>query len=155
MVMMAALVAAAAVVLLSFGFLRGQYEPVLLDRRARWLLRAALVLMAAFAGFWAFFGIGEMAGGDGSGVVHLVPAVIIVLLMFAVWRRPLEGGVVFLVIGTLVTVSAFGAYRGGWPRYIMIALVTGVPLIAAGILLLLATAAGSKRKAPTDRAPGP
>jgi type VI protein secretion system component VasK len=68
--------------------------------------------------------------------------------MLAVWRRPLEGGLVFLVIGTLVTVSAFGAYRGGWPRYIMIALVTGVPLLAVGVLLLAATAAGAKRKTP-------
>jgi 4-amino-4-deoxy-L-arabinose transferase-like glycosyltransferase len=145
---MAALAAAAAVVLLAFGFLRGRYEPALLDRRARRLLGAALALMAAFAGFWAFFGISEMAGGDRSGVMHLVPAVIIVLLMLAVRRRPLEGGIVFLVIGTLVTISALGAYRGGWPRYIGVALVTGVPFLAVGALLLAATATGAKRKTP-------
>lgn len=150
MVMMAALAAAAGIVLIAFGFLRGRPEPALFGRRSRLLLGAAFVLMGALAGFWAFFGIGEMAGGDRSGAMHLVPALIIVLLVLAVRRRPREGGVVLLVIGTLVAISALGAYRGGWGRYIMVALVTGAPLIAAGVLLLLATAVGARPKAPSD-----
>ncbi len=151
---MAILLAAAAVVLLAFGFLKKQYEPVLLARRARWWLRAALILMAAFAGFWAFFGVGEMIGGDTSGVMHLVPSAIIVLLMLAARRRPFEGGIVLMVIGTLVTIAAFGAHRGGWPQYIMVALITGVPLLAAGILLLVATASGAKRAGRPADPPG-
>ncbi len=145
---MAILAAASAIVLIAFGFIRKQYEPVLLDRRSRWILRAALVVMGIFAGFWAFFGIGEMAGGDMSGASHLVPAVTIVLLMLAVRKRPLEGGIVLMVIGALVTISAWGAYRGGWARYIGVALVTGLPLLASGILLVVAARTAAARGGP-------
>jgi hypothetical protein len=145
---MAILVATAAVVLLAFGLIRKQHEPVPFDPRARWILRAALLVMGAFAGFWAFFGIGEMAGGDMSGVSHLVPAVIIVLLMLAVRRRPFEGGIVLMVVGTLVTIAAWGAYRGGWGHYIRVALITGLPLLASGILLVLAARLAQAPSAP-------
>ena len=154
MAVMAILVAAAAAVLLAFGFLKRQSEPMALDRRARWTLRAALILMGAFAGFWILFGVGEMIGGDRSGAMHLVPAAIIASLMLAVRRRPREGGVVFLVIGTLVTFVALGAFRGGWPRYIGVALITGVPLLVVGILLLIATAARAKGASPPAGTPG-
>ena len=48
----------------------------------------ALVLLGLGVAFYLSFTVGEMAGGDVSGIQHLAPAVIPALLLFLSWRRP-------------------------------------------------------------------
>jgi len=44
------------------------------------------------------FGIGESTGGDFSGLMHLVPFVILGLAMWLCWKRPLWGGILLLAM---------------------------------------------------------
>jgi hypothetical protein len=74
---------------------------------ARWLMIAGLVLLGLQAGFYLVFAVGEMLGGDLSGAGHLVQMLPALLLMWLVWRRPLEGGLVLLFFG-VIPVLAYG-----------------------------------------------
>ena len=47
------------------------------------------------------FGIGESAGGDWSGLMHLVPFVIMGLAMWLCSKRPLWGGILLLAMALL------------------------------------------------------
>ncbi len=44
------------------------------------------------------FGIGESVGGDLSGLMHLVPFVLMGLAMWLCWKYPLWGGIVLLTL---------------------------------------------------------
>ncbi len=44
------------------------------------------------------FGIGESTGGDLSGLMHLVPFVIVGLAMWLCWKYPLWGGILLLAV---------------------------------------------------------
>ena len=71
------------------------------SRLARWLKRAALGLLGLFVAFWVFMGVGEMIGGDLSGVSHLPQAVLAAGLMWLGRRRPQLAGVVLLGLAVL------------------------------------------------------
>lgn len=89
------------------------------------------------------FALGESAGGDWSGLGHLIFAVPIILLMWLGWVRPLWGGIFLLILAILAAISYSDALLGpGWlaPFLIIIA-----PLLLSGLLLLVA--AGLERKA--------
>ena len=129
----------AVVVLAILVFRRGSDEDVARDKRALWVRRIALILMGLSAAFWAFMGVGEMASGDFSGVIHLVPAVMIVLLMLLARRRPFEGGIVLALLG--VAASAYFYNAGAELASNMgIIAITGAPFLVAGLLFLAAAA---------------
>lgn len=44
------------------------------------------------------FGIGESTGGDLSGLIHLVPFVILALAIWLCWKYPLWGGIILLAM---------------------------------------------------------
>jgi len=82
------------------------------------------------------FAIGETAGGDWSGLGHLIQAIPIALLMWLGWKRPLWGGVFLLVLSLIAAYFFANPLRGmDWlaPLLIIVA-----PLILSGILLLSA-----------------
>ena len=70
---------------------------------------AALVLMGLAAAFLLYIGIGKIAFGDWGGVSHLLPAVILGLLMWLSWKRPLWAGVVLVVLGLAAGVFFYNA----------------------------------------------
>jgi hypothetical protein len=108
-------------------------------------MRGALVLVGIYAVFWLFFGIAEMVSGDLSGVMHLVPAIMLAGLMWLVTRRPFEGGVVLVVLGVLASGYYFAAMAGGWAFRGQAALIGGVPYLVSGLLLLAAAALGRRK----------
>lgn len=57
-----------------------------------------LVPIGLIALVYLIFGIGESAGGDLSGLMHLVPFVIMGLAMWLCWKRPLWGGILLLAM---------------------------------------------------------
>jgi len=129
----------AVVALAVLVFRRGSDEDVARDKRALWVRRIALILMGLSAAFWAFMGVGEMASGDFSGVIHLVPAAMIVLLMFLARQRPLEGGIVLAILG--VAASAYFYNAGAeLARNMGIIAITGAPFLVCGLLFLAAAA---------------
>jgi len=90
------------------------------------------------------FAIGETAGGDWSGLGHLVQAIPIALLMWLGWKRPLWGGILLLALSLIAAYFFAHPLRGmNWlpPLLIIVA-----PLIISGILFL-STARLEKRAA--------
>jgi len=141
----------AIVVLAVIVFRRGADKVVVSNKHAKWVLRSALILMGIYAIFWLIFGIGEMISGDLSGVIHLIPAIMIVALMLLALRRPMEGGVVLAVLGVLASVYYFAAIARGWAFKVQAALVGGVPYFVFGLLFLAAVAlARRKQKLPVQ-----
>ena len=130
----------ALVVLAIVVFRRGADGVIASSKHATWVLRGALVLMAIYTAFWLFVGIAEMTSGDLSGVIHLVPAIMLVGLMFLARRRPIEGGVVLVVLGVLASVYFFAATHGGSAFQIQAALFGGAPYVVFGLLFLAAAA---------------
>lgn len=128
----------AVVALAVLVFRRGPDGGEARDKRALWVRRIALILMGVSAAFWAFMGVGEMASGDFSGVIHLVPAVMIVLLMLLARRRPFEGGIVLALLGVVTSAYFYNAGAALASNMGIIA-ITGAPFLVAGLLFIVAT----------------
>lgn len=97
----------------------------------------ALVLMALAAAFFTFMGVGEMLGGDLSGMGHLPPVVLIILLMWFGWRKPLAGGATMLLLGVLIGIYFINIINEAEYKMIGTFLMSG-PFIFPGLLFLAA-----------------
>jgi hypothetical protein len=103
----------------------------------------ALIPPGLAAAVLLLFTLGETAGGDWSGLGHLIFALPIGVLMWLGWKRPLWGGILLLLLGSLAALFFSDALRGpGWLAPFLI--IVG-PLSLSGLLLL--GAAGLERKA--------
>lgn len=106
---------------------------------ARWLHYGALAPLGLFVAFWSLMSIGEMAGGDLSGLSHLLPALLVLPLMFLAWKRPLLGGIVLVGLG-LAAAAYFYNDLIRLENKLGGAAITGGPFLLAGLLLLVAAA---------------
>jgi len=59
---------------------------------------AALVLLGLGVAFYLMFAVGEMAGGDITGIQHLLPAAVLGALLWLGWKRPRTAGIVLLAL---------------------------------------------------------
>lgn len=97
----------------------------------------ALVLMALAALFFSFMGIGEMVGGDLSGIIHLPPVALIALMMWFGWKKPLPGGATMFGLGLLISILILTPTSKS-DRLIAVLLMGG-PFIIPGILFMAAS----------------
>lgn len=135
------------IAILVLGMITFRRDQVIVsNQQAKWLLRAALVLMGLYAILWLFFGIGEMTSGDWSGAIHLVPAIMVVALMFLAWRRPMEGGVVLVILGVLAFLYYGVATMQGGRPFQVTSLIGGVPYLVCGFLFLAAIALARRKE---------
>ena len=108
-----------------------------MDAEARWTKRAALVLLGLGIAFYLMFAVGELAGGDVSGVQHFLPVAILVALAIVAWYRPRAAGIALLAL----TVPLGAAYiavlvvRDLPPTW---ALMIVLPPVMTGLLLFRA-----------------
>lgn len=103
----------------------------------------ALVFPGLTLAVLLLFTLGETIGGNWSGLGHLIQAIPIFFLMWLGWKRPLPGGILFLVLSLLASYSLIDALHGSeWPARFLIMIA---PLFLSGILLL--GASGLERKA--------
>lgn len=96
----------------------------------------ALISAGLAAAVLLLFAVGETAGGDRSGLGHLIVVVPIGLLLWLGWKFPLWGGICFLLLGLVASFIYLDALRGpGWlaPFLIIIA-----PMLFSGFMLLAA-----------------
>ena len=98
-----AMLALAAVVFVLVALFRGNRRPLTPSgegRRAdaRRTKTAALVLLGLGVAFYLTFAVGEMVGGDISGVQHLLPAAVLGALLWLGWKRPRTAGIVLLAL---------------------------------------------------------
>jgi hypothetical protein len=105
---------------------------------------AALIPLGGATAVLLLFALGETAGGDWSGLGHLIFAVPIGLLMWLGWKRPSWAGLLLLLLGLLAAIVFSDALRGpGWLGPLLI--IIGPLLLSA--LLLLGAAALERRAA--------
>lgn len=126
----------AVIMLAGIAFRSTPYDLSAQTQPARWLMRAALVLMGFYVAFWLFFGFGEIFSGDFSGASHLLPAVLIIFLMLLARRRPLEAGIVLVILGVLASGLFIASRSGEWTFRFQAALIGGIPFLLFGLLFL-------------------
>lgn len=95
---------------------------------------SALAIAGLLVAFWLFMGFGEMAGGDFSGIGHVLPALAALGLLGLAWKHPRAGGWALLGAGLLVLARFAHALLAA--PYVLF--ITAGPLIVAGALLLWA-----------------
>lgn len=137
------LIGVAILVLLATTFKQEPDETVDQHQMARWLKYLALAPLGLLTAFLLLMGIGEMAGGDLSGISHLIPAVLAVILMFLVNKQPAIGGWVLVILGLAAAIIYYGAMIGSQDK-LQAALMMGLPFVVSGLLLLAAVAVARK-----------
>ncbi|MBL8062822.1 MAG: hypothetical protein JNK32_07385 [Anaerolineales bacterium] len=95
---------------------------------------AALALMALAGAFFMFMGVGEMLSGDLSGMIHLPPVALIILMMWFGWKKPLAGGLSMLVLGGLISTYFYIIMRAE-SKLIGVFLMGG-PFLLFGLLFI-------------------
>ena len=102
----------------------------------------ALVPPALTIAVLLLFTIAESAGGDWSGLGHLIQVIPIALLVWLGWKRPLLGGIFLLLLSFLAAQSFANALRG--PEWLAPFLIIIAPLLLSGFLFLGAAALEKK-----------
>lgn len=97
----------------------------------------ALVLMALAAAFFTFMGVGEMLGGDLSGMGHLPPVALIILLMWFGWKKPLAAGITMFLLGVSIGIYFFNIINPAEYKMTATFIMSG-PFILPGLLFLAA-----------------
>ncbi len=98
-----------------------------------WIAR---ILGILFALFISLFALDVFVPGVSLGnillalVMHLIPTYIILILLWIAWKRPLAGGILFILAGAAYPILASGE------DLIAFLLIGGIPIII-GILFLL------------------
>jgi protein-S-isoprenylcysteine O-methyltransferase Ste14 len=122
------------------------------DTPGRALKSVGLVIVALGSLFFLIMGVGEIAGGEVSGVQHLPAAALLAALVYLGRRHPYGVGVVLVLIGlglaSLYATGFFGSHEPVGMR-IAWALQVALPPLAAGVLLL--GAARREREGPKGR----
>jgi len=130
------LVAIAALAILTLGRARADLSAA--GRGAVWLRRAGLAILAAYAGFFLLFGVGEMASGDWSGAGHLISVLVVLMLAILAGRRPLVGGIVLLALGIISAAAIIGPGLATGSGRLTSAALLGGPQTLSGACLLVA-----------------
>ncbi len=98
---------------------------------------AALLLLGLGVLFYLVFAVGEAAGGDVTGLQHLLPASVLAVLLWLGWRRPRRAGIVLLACAVPLAV-AYVALLVVRDLPLTWALVVALPPVVTGLLLVRA-----------------
>lgn len=101
-----------------------------------WLRWLALIPAGFFTGLWLLFGLGEVTGGDMSGITHLTPAFLIIVLVVLAWKWPRNSGIAMLLAGGFIMIYLLVSIQSPAAR-LPGALLTGGPFLLSGLLFLL------------------
>jgi hypothetical protein len=101
---------------------------------------AAFVLADLLTIFLLFMGLGEMFGGDISGIQHVIPAAVLLALMWLGWKHPYWGGLGLCIAGLLlgVVVTVMNIPMDVKRNFLLIialpAFLSGALLLTSGLL---------------------
>lgn len=98
---------------------------------------AATALMTLAAAFFMFMGVGEMLGGDLSGMIHLPPVALIALMMWFGWKKPLAGGMTMFLLGLVIGVYFFSLAPKNEIRMTGV-LIMSMPFLLPGLMFIIA-----------------
>lgn len=100
---------------------------------------AASLLLAIPTGILLLFLVGEVAGGELSGVQHLLQLSPLLALAALAWRHPQAGGAALIAVGTGLGVAYPLLFSDSSMRVILgVELLLFAPPVLAGALFLLA-----------------
>jgi hypothetical protein len=144
------------VAIAAVGFLvlrRGRDQRAGSTKSAHWLRIAGLIPLGLQVAIFSLFGIGEMAGGESGGAMHLLEAIVIALPGMLAWMRPLEGGIALFVCGALSTIGFIVALvaSGPLPEGAVMSpsvIITAAPQIVSGVLFFIAGMLGKSATTP-------
>jgi hypothetical protein len=92
--------------------------------------------MGLYTIIWLFFDIHEMISYS-SRAIDLLPAIMFTVLMFLSWRRPLEGGIVLVILGVVMSLYYGIATMLRTGYFQVISLLVGMPYLMFGLLFLI------------------
>ncbi|MBI3416462.1 MAG: hypothetical protein HY043_14295 [Verrucomicrobia bacterium] len=105
-----------------------------IERLVFWAPRVSCILFALFISVFALDVFGHGAGFWKTTLalfMHLVPTWIILTVLAIAWHREWVGAVVYVALGVLYLLTAWGRFN--WSAYVMIP----GPLFLVGILFLI------------------
>jgi len=90
-----------------------------------WTPRILAILYILFIGIFSL-------DSEGTGIIiELLPAVLLIVILIFTWRKPISGGVIFLILGILFTLFF------DTTRTVLTFFLISFPPILIGVLLLL------------------
>lgn len=103
----------------------------------KWLRNLAMLFALIPFSFFLLFAVGEMSGGDISGLQHIMEVVLVVTLMYLALKKPFLGGVIMFFSGFIFSML-YVAFTRHLPAQTMIMVITlfFLPLIFAGALFI-------------------
>lgn len=104
-----------------------------------WVPRIVGILYAAFLSLFTFDaweGTSSFWEGLLAWLIHLLPVAIVALGLIIAWRRPLAGGVIFLLLAALYLYLFASDFDQDWTDLALSALLIGGPLVLLGFLFL-------------------
>jgi len=107
--------------------------------RGRGALKATgMALLLVPLGFLGLFMVGEVAGGDVSGLSHAVQALPLVLVAVAAWRWPLQAGAMMVLIGLgiVVVYAILASSRFGLGTILIVESILAVPIVSGAMFML-------------------
>lgn len=109
------------------------------NEERNWFKIAGAVILLVPVVMFLIFTIGEVVGGDISGLQHLVEAGAIALVALFAWRWPaLVGGFLVIIGASLSALYLYDRYGNATVLSILLTeLVFFTPMMIAGVLLLL------------------
>lgn len=112
------------------------------EKSANWL-RAARILAILFAAFISIFALDVFQGGQSISQVltalfmHLIPTFVILIFIWASWKRPLFGAILFPSLGILYFILAQG-------QDLIAYLLIAMPPFLIGLLYLISYLQGKR-----------
>ncbi len=107
-----------------------------------WIPRVLSIIFILFLSLFAL----DMFGGEapliekiGGFLIHLIPSFVLVFILIISWKRPLLGGIAFVIMSILFTIR-FRTYN-----HIFTFLAFSVTLAVCGILYIIADKIEKKR----------
>jgi hypothetical protein len=107
--------------------------------RGRGALKAiGMALLLVPLGFLGLFMVGEVAGGDVSGLSHAVQALPLILVAAAAWRWPLQAGAVMVLVGLgiVVVYAILASSRFELGTILIVEAVLAVPIVSGALFVL-------------------
>jgi len=107
-----------------------------MEKHKSWPIRLARILGILFAVFISLFALDVFEQGVPLGrmlvalLIHLIPTYLILAILWIAWKRPLPGGILFILAGI-----SYISLAGG-QIFLTYLLIAGIPVLIGSSFLL-------------------
>jgi hypothetical protein len=115
-------------------------DSIMIQPTSTQLKIAGMALLAIPMVILTLFAVGETAGGDLTGLQHVIELAPLALLAWFAWKRPFWGGVALIAVALIVT-GLYVVFIHGFamPAVILAVLLLFAMPMAAGMLFVAAS----------------